>query len=175
MRRNPKLLFFVMISIAVVGALPSTAEAGLSLNADMNVGVVTSGGGPLGDVGSGIGGRIGYRANVGVFSITPELGGSYLRLNQVETPMRGVVGARVALRGVVQPSIFAHYGLAIVQRDVGGPTYDLGGAVDFSASIVKVGVHAGYVAVQSTLDRGIYSVYTPLNWVELGMHAGLGF
>ena len=174
MRRN-LFLMSVITGFGVAGFFPSTARAGLSVGADMNVGVVTSGGGPLGDVGSGIGGRIGYRTNLGVFTVTPELGGSYLRLNRVEAPMRGVVGARVALRGVVQPSIFAHYGLAIVQRDVRGPTFDLGGAVDFSASIVRVDVHAGYVAVQSTLDQGVYSVYTPLNWVELGMHAGLGF
>ncbi|MDI3282869.1 hypothetical protein [Polyangium sp. 15x6] len=174
MRRN-LFLISVIAGFGVVGFIPSTARAGLSLNADMNVGVVTSGGGPVGDVGSGIGGRIGYRANLGPFAITPELGGSYLRLNAVETPMRGVAGARLSLRGVVQPSIFAHYGIAIVQRDVRGPTYDLGGAVDFSASIVRVGVHAGYVAVQSTFDRGVVSVYTPLEWVELGLHAGLGF
>ncbi|HVK69062.1 MAG TPA: hypothetical protein VM694_31610 [Polyangium sp.] len=174
MRRN-LFLISVITGLGVVGFIPSTARAGISVGADMNVGVVTSGGGPLGDVGSGIGGRIGYRANLGPFAITPEIGGSYLRLNSVETPMRGVVGGRLALRGVVQPSIFAHYGLALVQRDVRGPTYDLGGAVDFSASIVRVGVHAGYVAVQGTLDRGVYSVYTPLEWVELGLHAGLGF
>ncbi|TKD08978.1 hypothetical protein [Polyangium fumosum] len=174
MRRN-LFLISVIAGLGVVGFLPSTARAGLSLGADMNVGVVTSGAGPVGDVGSGIGGRIGYRANLGPFAITPEIGGSYLRLNAVETPMRGVVGGRLALRGMVQPSIFAHYGIAIVQQDVRGPTYDLGAAVDLSAAIVRVGVHAGYVAVQSTADRGLDSVYVPLEWVELGLHAGLGF
>lgn len=174
MRRN-LFLISLITGFGVVGFVPSTARAGLSLGADMNVGIVTSGGGPLGDVGSGLGGRIGYRANLGPFAITPELGGSYLRLNAIETPMRGVAGARLSLRGMVQPTIFAHYGIAIVQQDVRGPTYDLGGAIDLSAAIVRVGVHAGYVAVQSTSDRGIYSVYTPLEWVELGLHAGLGF
>ncbi len=175
MRRNVVSLFSVITGVGVLAFVPSKAEAGLSLGADMNVGVVTSGGGPVGDVGSGVGGRVGYRANVGIFAITPELGGSYLRLNQVETPMRGVAGGRLAIRGVVQPSIFAHYGLAIVHRDLRGTTFDVGGAVDFSASIVRVGVHGGYVSVRSTLDRGIDSVYTPLEWVELGLHAGLGF
>jgi hypothetical protein len=175
MRRSVARTGSVVAGLLAIGLCTGTARAGVSLGADMNIGVVMNGARPLSSVGSGIGGRLGYRANVGIFWITPEVGGSVFRLNEVDSPIRGVVGGSVGLRGVLQPSVFAHYGYAYVNPSLGGRTFDLGGALDLSVSVVRVGVRAGYVVVQPPAPVGILVSPAPLEWVELGLRAGLAF
>ena len=168
--------FTVLSAISITTfalAWPSSARAGVSVGADMNVGVVTNG--VVGELGSGARGRVGYRLNLGFLALTPEVGAGYLRLREGEAPVRVFAGGELALRGFVQPSVHAHYGYSWVRPGQVGPTYNLGGALDLSVPPFRVGVHAGYVVVDSRVDRGAYVLATPVQWVELGLHTGLAF
>jgi len=161
------------LALAAVLTSSSEARAGVAFGADMSVGVSTSVN--TGELGSGFTGRLGYRAKVGPLWLTPELGGGAIMFNDNTRSTRVFGGARVGGRGLVQPSIYGHYGYGWVGEDRSGPCFDVGGAFDLSISKVNIGMHVGYVSVLSQVGLGRVALDAPVNWVDVGMHAGLGF
>ncbi len=151
-------------AFAVVELVSAEAEAGLALGADMNVGVTTTS--AAAEFGGGVTARLGYRVDLGPLWVMPEVGGGYTRFGEGMTPTRVFGGGRVGLGTVVQPGVFGHMGYGWGSPTLGGPTMDMGAALDLKAAIVNAGVHVGVVTVSGEV---------PLTWVDMGMHAGLSF
>ncbi|UQA58096.1 hypothetical protein [Polyangium aurulentum] len=168
---RPVVLFSVLCFAAVASAA-SAANAGVSVGADVNVGVAFS---PI-RFGTGYGARVGYDLEVGPIGLTPEIGASCYGLDDEDRAARLLAGGRLHLRGLIQPAAYWHYGYTwIVGQSRGGPTVDMGGALDLSLAIFRVGAHAGIVSVQSTTHEGPYAIVQPIEWFELGLHGGLSF
>jgi hypothetical protein len=169
---RPVVLFFSFFFAAAAASAASTAYAGISLAADANVGVGLS---PL-SFGTGYAGRLGYDLKLGPLGITPEIGASCFRLSEEERAARVFGGGRLRIRGLIEPSAYWHYGYGwVVGQGRGGPGVDMGGALDLSLALFRVGAHAGIVSVQSSARAGRYEVVKPLEWIEAGLHAGLDF
>jgi hypothetical protein len=146
---------------------PSTAFAG-----DTDVGVDVSaamGPGPSGlSNGYGIGARFGQRYSLLILKITPELAVNYNNFSQADA-IRGVVGGKVGINFLLEPSLFAHIGVGHVGGLYSGTgiTEDVGGSLDLAViPFVNFGVHLSYNAVAA--ER-------PVQWVNLGGHVDLIF
>lgn len=170
---RPFVLFCSLLFALAAASVASPAQAGISVAADANVGVAFR---PL-SFGTGYAGRFGYDLKLGPLGITPELGAScFLRSSDDERAARIFVGGRLRIRGLIEPSAYWHYGYGwVVGQGRGGPAVDMGGALDLSLAIFRVGAHAGLVSIQSAARADDYGVVQPTEWIELGLHAGIGF
>jgi len=170
-----------LLSAAALLTIAPAASAGVTLGAEMNAAVPIKPGGI--EVGSGYSGRLGYGWKLGPIGVTPEVGASVLKLGNVERAGRVFGGGRLGLDlPLIKPSVYAHYGYSFGYLEgrawddlwKGGPTYDMGAALDLSVSILQVGLHGGYVSVQSDF-KDVPALHNTRGWVEIGMHAGLAF
>ncbi len=118
--------------------------------------------------------RVGQEFDLFLVSLTPEVGGSYHAFGG-EADNRiyaGFLGGRLGIGKVIEPSIFAHLGVA---RVVGlesrtAPLFDVGLALDFTLlPLLDLGVHGAYNAM---LPRDNSSSFS---WITLGVHAALVF
>jgi hypothetical protein len=166
------VIVFSSLCFAAAASVASTAHAGVSVGADVNVGVALS---PL-RFGTGYAARVGYDLELGPIGITPEIGASCYEFDDDDRAARVLAGGRLHLRGLIQPAAYWHYGYAwVVGESRGGPAVDMGGAVDLSLAVFRIGAHAGIVSVQGTTHAGPYAVVQPIEWFELGLHTGLAF
>src|SRR5262245_2732390 len=63
---------------------------------------------------TGFGGglRLGYEIDVVFASLIPELGGSYYSFSDLDTSLyRGVVGGRLRFLKILEPGVYAHFGV----------------------------------------------------------------
>lgn len=116
--------------------------------------------------------RIGQELDLFLISLTPELGGSYHAFGgDDETRIyKGFLGGRLAIGKIVEPSIFAHAGVARVQgfESRTAPTLDGGLALDFTLlPLIDLGVHGAYNVILPRDDG------SSLEFVTLGAHAAL--
>lgn len=116
--------------------------------------------------------RIGQELDLFLISLTPELGGSYHAFGgDDETRIyKGFLGGRLAIGKIVEPSIFAHAGVARVQgfESRTAPTLDGGLALDFTLlPLIDLGVHGAYNVILPRDDD------SSLEFVTLGAHAAL--
>lgn len=174
--------FKLAAALAVAGltTLAATpAKAGPAVAADVEAAV------PLlpSRVSAGYAGnlRLGYKLNLLVLSITPEIGGGYTGLQGDLAPgiVRGFVGGRVAVGALVQFGVYGHIGYAHVSYDdIGGtkidgrsaPTYDGGLTLDLTVlPKIDVGVHAGYMLVAGSDGQ------RPVATINPGVHAAIIF
>jgi hypothetical protein len=116
--------------------------------------------------------RIGQELDLFLISLTPEVGGSYHAFGgDDETRIYGgFVGGRLAIGKIIEPSIFAHAGVARVQGfgSRTAPTLDGGLALDFTLlPLIDLGVHGAYNVIFPREDG------SSLEFVTLGAHAAL--
>lgn len=116
--------------------------------------------------------RIGQELDLFLISLTPEIGGSYHAFGgDDETRIYGAfVGGRLAIGKIIEPSIFAHAGVARVQgfESRTAPTLDGGLALDFTLlPLIDLGVHGAYNVMFPRQDG------SALEFVTLGAHAVL--
>ncbi|MGC4069031.1 MAG: hypothetical protein QM784_31185 [Polyangiaceae bacterium] len=109
-----------------------------------------------------------------LISLTPEIGGSYHWFGGDRSPRlyRGFIGGRLGVGKVIEPSLFAHFGVGKIDgaSDYVSPTVDVGAALDFTLlPIVNLGAHVSY---DSLLARSEHSAF---DWYTLGLHAALEF
>jgi hypothetical protein len=167
-------LVSLLAALAVSVALPETAHAGsgsrLALDLDYANGVSedsVSGG-------QGFAVRYGYKLDLLVLSVTPEVGGGAYWFGEPAEPrlLTGFVGGRAAFGKGVEPGIFAHigYGSMKAQDDSrGGTTLDAGVALDFTMlPFIDFGVHAAY-------DAFLIKDEDAFDWFRVGAHAALAF
>jgi hypothetical protein len=119
--------------------------------------------------------EIGSRWELPLLSVGTEFGGSYADFPDLQV-YRGVVGMRLAVGAILQPSIFGHVGLGhavfadgLLQRENETAfTYDIGAALDLTVlPLLDVGIQGAYVAMPAP-DPAI-------EWIRLGVHASLVF
>src|SRR6187551_2453834 len=100
-------------------------------------------------VGGGGALRLGQKFNLLLISLTPEVGGSYHAFggNDETRLYSGFLGGRLGVGKIVEPSIFAHWGLAHMEGldTRTGTVLDAGLAIDVTLlPLVDFGVHGGY-------------------------------
>jgi hypothetical protein len=118
--------------------------------------------------------RLGQKFDLLLVSLTPEFGGSYHAFGgDAETRLyTGFLGGRLGVGKVIEPSIFAHLGLAHVTgtETRTAPIMDGGLALDLTLlPLIDLGVHASYNAMFPRDDG------SALKYVLLGAHAALVF
>jgi hypothetical protein len=116
--------------------------------------------------------RLGQEFDLFLASLTPEFGGSYHAFGgDDETRLySGFLGGRLAIGKIVEPSIFAHLGVAHVAglETRTAPIMDGGLAVDFTLlPLIDLGVHGAYNAMFPRDDG------SALKFLTLGAHAAL--
>ena len=128
---------------ATARAAPDDSARGLALGAD--AGVVVPVLNPLLDqptVSYGFDGRLGWRVKAGPVFVQPEavIGvQSYESANSSQRLGRGMLGARVGLRGLFQPHLMTHVGYGGTGTG-SGFVYDVGVGLDLHAPHVAVGL-----------------------------------
>jgi len=109
--------------------------------------------------------RIGQKFKFLLISLTPEVGGSYHAFGgDDETRLySGFLGGRLGFGSVVEPSIFAHWGLARLegQQERTGSVLDAGLALDVTIlPLIDFGVHGGYNVMPANDDGGTLKFLT---------------
>ena len=177
-RRRPLALRLLPALLAcgalLVGARTAHAKSGTSIGVDIDY---TNGiDEPAVSGGTGFNGRLGYKLDLVVLQLTPEIGGAYhtfagdagVKLSQ------GIVGGRVSFLKVLEPGIYAHLGyghLAVAGTDGrSGATADAGVTLDLTLlPLVDIGIHGGYNAMLKSGDYQAFDSYV------LGFHGALIF
>jgi hypothetical protein len=116
--------------------------------------------------------RLGQEFDLFLVSLTPEIGGAYHAFGgDDETRLySGLIGGRLAIGKIVEPSIFAHLGLARTKglENRTAPIMDAGLAIDFTLlPLIDLGLHAGYNAMFPRDDG------SALKFVTLGAQAAI--
>jgi hypothetical protein len=182
-----------LLSAAAASAtalVAANAHAGGYVAADFDVGVPLDGSGAR--YALGIGGRAGWRFDLGPAWIGPQLGGGYVSYqgqpNDITDESTGaphaariLAGLRFGMAGRVQPSFYGHVGAGWLGAHEVGPTFDAGFALDFALVPHFVfGAQLGYnvVAVWSSgpVEPGESAgVLVVARWMGTGLHAGVAF
>jgi len=126
--------------------------------------------------GTGFNVRLGYKLDLKVLQLTPEIGGGYhtfagdagAKLSQ------GIVGGRVSFLKVVEPGVYAHLGYGHLASSIGdgrsGATADAGVTLDLTIlPLVDLGIHGGYMGLLKSGDNPAFDSYV------LGLHGALIF
>jgi len=170
----------IRILAALVTALPvcavardAQASSGTALGVDLNY---TNGiNEPAVGAGTGFNVRLGYKLDLLVLQLTPEIGGGYhtfsgdakVRLSQ------GIVGGRLQFGKILEPGLYAHLGyghLSAVGGSHSGATADGGVTLDLTLlPLIDVGVHAGYNGLLKSGDFQAFDSYV------VGAHGSIIF
>lgn len=162
---------FALILSGIAGQTRSArADTLVGLDLDYVTGIDQRG------VDSGTGGmlRLGREYDWLALSLTPEVGLSYYNFSGFREAhqIAAVVGGRIAFGKVVEPGVFAHVGVGRLSREPSGdtgPTFDLGGSLDFTLlPILDLGVHGAY-------DVHLADGGDSVNWLRLGAQATIHF
>ena len=125
--------------------------------------------------GTGFNVRLGYKLDLLLAQLTPEVGGGYHTFAGTANAKfsQGIVGARLAFGKVLEPGAYAHLGYGhVVEGGVGrsGATLDGGLTLDLTLlPHLDLGVHAGYDGLLATSGYPAFDSYV------LGAHAALVF
>lgn len=116
--------------------------------------------------------RIGQKFNLLLISLTPEVGGSYHAFggNDETRLYRGFLGGRLGFGKIVEPSVFAHWGLAHLEglQTRTGTVLDAGLALDITLlPLVDFGVHGAYNVMTPNADGAA------LKYLTFGAQAAL--
>ena len=127
---------------------------------------------PGADAGGGGALRLGQKFDILLVSLTPEFGGGYHAFggNDQTRLYSGFIGGRLGIGKIVEPSIFAHLGLAHAAglENRTAPIMDAGLAVDLTLlPLIDLGFHAGYNAMFPRNDG------SALKFLTLGAQAAI--
>jgi hypothetical protein len=116
--------------------------------------------------------RLGQEFDLLLISLTPEFGGGYHAFggNDETRLYSGFIGGRLAVGKIIEPSVFAHLGLAHTNglENRTAPIMDAGLAIDLTIlPLIDLGFHAGYNAMFPRDDG------SALKFVTLGAQAAL--
>ncbi len=125
--------------------------------------------------GSGFNGRLGYKLDLLLAQITPEVGFAYHSFAGVQDAKftQGIVGGRLAFGKILEPGVYAHVGYGHLSEDIGshsGPTLDAGVTLDLTLlPFIDLGVHGGYNGMLAANNYPAFDTYV------LGIHGALVF
>jgi len=169
-RLVPALLVSALMLLATEKA---HAKSGTSIGVDLDYtnGIEE----PQVGAGTGFNGRLGYKLDLLVLQITPEIGGGYHTFSgdAAAKLSQGIIGGRVSFLKVLQPGVYAHLGyghLSTVGSSHSGATADAGVTLDLTIlPLIDLGVHAGYNGMLKKGDHPAFDSYV------LGVHGALTF
>jgi hypothetical protein len=109
--------------------------------------------------------RVGQKFSFLLVSLTPELGGSYHAFggNDETRLYSGFLGGRLGFGKIVEPSVFAHWGVAHLEglQTRTGTVVDGGLAIDVTLlPLIDFGVHGGYNVMMANADGGALKYMT---------------
>lgn len=176
-RRSLALRFLpaLLASTALfVGARNAQAKSGTSIGVDLDY---TNGiNEPYVSGGTGFNARLGYKLDLLVLQLTPEIGGAYHKFagDAGVGFSQGIVGGRISFLKVLEPGIYAHLGYGHLSTSLGdgrsGATGDAGVTLDLTLlPFIDLGVHAGYNGMFKSGDYQAFDSYV------LGVHGALIF
>ena len=125
--------------------------------------------------GTGFNVRLGYKLDLLLAQLTPEVGGGYHTFAGTAnaTFSQGIVGGRLAFGKILEPGVYAHLGYGhVVEGTIGrsGATLDGGLTLDLTLlPLLDLGVHAGYDGLLATGGYPAFDTYV------LGVHGALVF
>lgn len=125
--------------------------------------------------GTGFNGRLGYKLDLLVLQVTPEIGGGYHTYSGDRSAKlaQGFVGGRMQFGKILEPGLYAHLGYGHLSETGGGhsgATADAGITLDLTLlPLIDVGVHAGYKGMLKSGDYQAFDSYV------LGLHGSLIF
>jgi hypothetical protein len=160
-------------AVTLVATSEAHAKTGTSIGVDLDYanGIEE----PQVGAGTGFNGRLGYKLDLLVLQLTPEIGGGYHTFSGDAAAKfsQGFVGGRVSFLKVLQPGVYAHLGYGHLSTAYGsrsGATADAGVTLDLTLlPLIDVGVHAGY---NGMLKKGDYPAFDSY---VLGVHGALTF
>src|SRR6185369_8572394 len=122
-RRSLALRFLPALlgcSALLAGAREASAKSGTAIGLDLDY---TNGiNEPAVSGGTGFNGRLGYKLDLAVLQLTPEIGGAYHKFGGDAGVKfsQGIIGARLQFLKVLEPGIYAHLGYGHLSSDLGG-------------------------------------------------------
>jgi hypothetical protein len=180
---------FLILCLAVLCLAPSTANAEVGGRVDLDLDL----GAPMidRDITFGIGGRFGWRFDVGPAWLQPEAGGSYTFFHCSNCPditffrsdlrvARMFGGLRLGGAGlvarVIEPAIFAHAGYGWLSSSLSGPSADFGFSLDVHfVRYFRFGAHAAYNVVSTSSEHDYGEIHYASKWISAGLHLGVAF
>jgi hypothetical protein len=121
------------------------------------------------DSGTGFNVRLGYKLDLLLAQITPEVGGGYHTFAGDANAKfsQGFVGGRLAFGKILEPGLYAHLGYGHVSADSGGgsighsgATADAGVFLDLTIlPVIDLGVHAGYDGMLKSGGYGAFDTF----------------
>ena len=177
MRSNlPARFALAAIALALMVSWTSRAEAGKTqLGFDLEWASADQ----ESETSSGFGGglRLGYEIDALVLSVIPEIGGTYHSFSDLDTSVyRGVVGGRLRFLNILEPGLYAHFGVGHSDSDRElvpawtGATADGGISLDLTIlPVFEFGGHAGYTVLWGEGERDA------LTWWNAGLQAAVVF
>lgn len=148
------------------GTGPGNDDA-LTIAGDLDLIVPLQNAAAFGDsaIGFGFAGRVGWRLRTGSVFVLPEISAGLQAFPNDSDFMllRGMAGARLGVRGKIQPQLLAHVGYGGSSSSSGGYSglaYDVGGALDVHQRQVTFGIHATY--------NGLLDDAATLTWFDIG-------
>lgn len=180
-RRLPLTLRLVPALLASALVLAATHQAHASSGTAIGVDLNYTNGINEPHVGSGTGFnvRLGYKLDLLVLQLTPEVGGGYHTFSGDLSPhlAQGIVGGRLQFGKILEPGLYAHLGYGHlsgsfegVDHGHSGATADAGVTLDLTLlPLIDVGVHAGYNGMLKSGDYPAFDTYV------LGLHGSIIF
>ena len=167
----PALLVSILVFMA---SRPAHASSGTSIGVDLDY---TNGlNEPAVGSGTGFNVRLGYKLDLLVVQLTPEIGGAYHTFSGDRQAKfsQGIVGGRLQFGKILEPGMYAHLGYGHVSGVAGeshsGASADAGVTLDLTLlPLLDLGVHAGYNGLLKSGDYPAFDSYV------LGVHAALIF
>ena len=174
LRLLPALLASTIALGAFLAPRGALAKSGTAIGADIdytngvNEQYVSSG--------TGFNVRLGYKLDLKLLQLTPEIGGAYHTYSGDAgvKVAQGIVGGRVSFFKVLEPGIYAHLGYGHLSGSMGqghsGATADAGLTLDLTLlPLVDFGVHGGYSGMLKSGDYRAFDSYV------VGVHGALIF
>ena len=172
-RSLPVLLAAGLACLAFGTSRTAHARSGTSVGVDLDY---TNGiNEPHVGSGTGFNVRLGYKLDLLVLQVTPEIGGAYHTFSGDASPSfsQGIVGGRLQFGKILEPGLYAHLGYGHVSAEGAGhsgATADAGVTLDLTLlPLIDVGVHAGYNGMLKSGDYDAFDTYV------LGVHGALIF
>jgi hypothetical protein len=159
---SSRILPAVIASVLVfASAREAHASSGTAIGVDLDYAHGINENGVNGGTGFNV--RLGYKLDLLLAQITPEIGGGYHTFAGDANAKfsQGFVGGRLAFGKILEPGLYAHLGYGHVSEDV--PAVSFGGQTIGGGSVG----HSG-----ATADAGIFLDLTILPLIDLGVHAG---
>lgn len=173
-RLVPTLVASALALFALGTARTAHASSGTAIGVDLDY---TNGiNEPHVGSGTGFNVRLGYKLDLLVLQLTPEIGGAYHTFSGDLSPKfsQGIVGGRLQFGKILEPGLYAHLGYGHLSGDhvdsYSGATADAGVTLDLTLlPLLDLGVHAGYNGMLKSGDRNAFDSYV------LGVHGALVF